>query len=466
MATEIDGTKTKEAADKPLENEYVKILNNVKDRLARDMDPDQMVVKMAKSNVFSPKDEEDIKGNESKTRWDRSVTMLEILPRRGFKAYEAFKEALISTDGQTHLANMLLAAENKELRNELEVERQNSLEARSRAEAWSRQQSNTGGESGEESLGDEESHLKILLISEFQDLREFLTKLITSKTDGDKKEINAGVQNLLTKIKGTQKKQQDITTRFVAFESKLPILLQEIKECIVNEILKYFNKTEGSHPNRLQMQLNTSDRKTVQDTESATAKELKRMKKKFDHLEGSVYFPRLNEQPFQKKCCGVLCALKPSGKLIAKRSSERKQEKNVQNAPANCVFDHSTGTTSGTDEGKDSWWSVDLGSKHRLFLSHYELRHGKPGADSLLTEWQLQGSIDEAINSWENIETIFDKSDPQFSNSDRYISGRWSVGGKRKAYRYFRIKQTRVNKSGKYGIFLSGIELYGTLLNI
>lgn len=94
------------------------------------------------------------------------------------------------------------------------------------------------------------------------------------------------------------------------------------------------------------------------------------------------------------------------------------------------------------------------------------MRHCKPGTKSLLSEWQLQGSIDETINSWENIETIFDKNDPQLSNSDRYVTGRWSVGGKMKAYRYFRIKQTRVNKSGKYGIFLSGIELYGTVLNV
>ena len=39
----------------------------------------------------------------------RIVTMLEILRRRGFKAYEAFKEVLVSTDGHSHLANILLA---------------------------------------------------------------------------------------------------------------------------------------------------------------------------------------------------------------------------------------------------------------------------------------------------------------------------------------------------------------------
>lgn len=143
-----------------------------------------------------------------------------------------------------------------------------------------------------------------------------MTKLITSKTDGDKEEINASVQNLLTQI-----------NRFVAFESKLPTLLQENEECIVKEILQHFNKGERGHPHQPQMQAaKTSDGMTVEEC----AKELKRMKKKVDHLEGSVYFPKLDEQPFQKKCCGVLCALKPSAKLIAKRSSERKQGKNVK----------------------------------------------------------------------------------------------------------------------------------------
>lgn len=79
MATKIDGTKTEEAADKPLDKEYIKVLNKVKDALATDMDPDQILVKMAASNAFSSKDEEVIKGNENKGRWERSVTMLEIL---------------------------------------------------------------------------------------------------------------------------------------------------------------------------------------------------------------------------------------------------------------------------------------------------------------------------------------------------------------------------------------------------
>lgn len=62
---------------------------------------------------------------------------------------------------------------------------------------------------------------------------------------------------------------------------------------------------------------------------------------------------------------------------------------------------------------KDSCWSVDLGSKYGLFLSHYELRNSKPAStDSLLTEWQLKVSMDGGINTWENTETIFDKNDP------------------------------------------------------
>ena len=168
-----------------------------------------------------------------------------------------------------------------------------------------------------------------------------------------------------------------------------------------------------------------------------------------------VFLPR--GKPFRGKCSGVLCALKASRNIPIERSSDGPGN-------ANDILNHEQGTTSGTREKEGSWWSVDLGFNQRLVITHLDLRHGKRDADSLLTEWQLQGSIDGAKRSWEKIETIYSRDDPPFSDSSAYATGRWSVGWKRKAFRYFRIFQTRVNSSGKYGIYLSGIELYGTLL--
>ena len=128
------------------------------------------------------------------------------------------------------------------------------------------------------------------------------------------------------------------------------------------------------------------------------------------------------------------------------------------------VLNHKTGTVSGTEEKKNSWWSIDLGSNHRLVITHYALRHGKREKESLLTQWQLKGSNDG--KQWENIETIHDKKDPQFKDPTPFCTGKWSVKGEIGPFRFFRIFQTGVNSSGKYGIYLSGIELYGVLLNM
>ena len=128
------------------------------------------------------------------------------------------------------------------------------------------------------------------------------------------------------------------------------------------------------------------------------------------------------------------------------------------------VLNHRTSTVSGTEEKKNSWWSIDLGSSHRLVITHYALRHGKRKKESLLTQWQLKGSNDG--KQWENIETIRDKNDPQFKDPPLFCTGKWYVKGEIGPFRYFRIFQTGVNSSGKYGIYLSGIELYGVLLNI
>ena len=147
----------------------------------------------------------------------------------------------------------------------------------------------------------------------------------------------------------------------------------------------------------------------------------------------------------------------PCAELIASRSSDGPGD-------GADVLNHKMGTVSGTEEKKNSWWSIDLGSSHRLVITHYALRHGKREKESLLTQWQLKGSNDG--KHWENIETIHDKKDPQFKDPTPFCTGKWSVKGEIGPFRYFRIFQTGVNSSGKYGIYLSGIELYGVLLNM
>lgn len=106
-----------------------------------------------------------------------------------------------------------------------------------------------------------------------------------------------------------------------------------------------------------------------------------------------------------------------------------------------------------------------MGENHRLAITHYDLRHGKRDGESILRKWQFHGSID-GLN-WMNLKSAQDPKDhPQFRDPPPYYTGRWSIVGEVRAFRYFRILQTGTNSAGKYGIYLSGLELYGILVKI
>ena len=97
-------------------------------------------------------------------------------------------------------------------------------------------------------------------------------------------------------------------------------------------------------------------------------------------------------------------------------------------------------------------------------MTHYSLRQGQKYGESALTDWQLEGSYNG--KNWEKLKTIYNWKDPQFAAPAPFYTGTWSVGGEVPAFRFFRIFQTGRNSSSKYGIYLSGIELYGVLLKI
>ena len=174
-------------------------------------------------------------------------------------------------------------------------------------------------------------------------------------------------------------------------------------------------------------------------------------------LLSGVFLPTGKE--FAGNCPGVICFLKrdASVKLRASRSSDGPGE-------ASDILNHKKGAISGTAERENSWWSIDLGLSHRLIITHYSLRQGKRHGESALTDWQLEGSCDG--KNWEELKTICNGKDPQFVAPPPFYTGTWSVGGEIPAFRLFRIFQMGRNSSGRYGIHLSGIELYGVLLNI
>ena len=92
------------ARDKPLSDKHMKVLNRVKRDLLKDMDLDEVLLRMAADNVFTQSEEEKIKAKP--TRWGKCEELLEILPRKGTEAYEIFRKVLRSV--HPHLANLIL----------------------------------------------------------------------------------------------------------------------------------------------------------------------------------------------------------------------------------------------------------------------------------------------------------------------------------------------------------------------
>jgi len=112
-----------------------------------------------------------------------------------------------------------------------------------------------------------------------------------------------------------------------------------------------------------------------------------------------------------------------------------------------------------------SWWCVDLTENYVLYLTHYTLRHGQKHKSSFLSNWQLEGSVDEC--EWTTLKNHKnDRGLADCKTDSIYCTCTWAVDEHRNAFRYFRILQTGKNSSGRHGICLSGIELYGVLVEI
>lgn len=79
------------------------ILRNVRLALVKDMEPEAVLLQMSASQVFSDRDEEEIKAKNTRER--QCVELLSKLARRGAKAYDIFIEAL--EEVHSHLANVI-----------------------------------------------------------------------------------------------------------------------------------------------------------------------------------------------------------------------------------------------------------------------------------------------------------------------------------------------------------------------
>ena len=153
-----------------------------------------------------------------------------------------------------------------------------------------------------------------------------------------------------------------------------------------------------------------------------------------------------------------------STQIVATRSSDGK-------GCAEDVLENQVkwGTVSKTKDEENSWWCVDLTEKHALYLTHYTLRHGRYRRRSVLVNWRLEGSLDG--RRWTTLKNHEDdhglkKDGPYFGpkKDGPYFTCTWAIDGNPRAFRYFRVLQTGKNSSGKLDISLSGIELYGLLI--
>ena len=116
------------------------------------------------------------------------------------------------------------------------------------------------------------------------------------------------------------------------------------------------------------------------------------------------------------------------------------------------------GSSCGTEEKPSSWWWIDLGENNLLFVTHCALTH--KNKDPTLPLWKLQGSTDG--RDWIPLR----KTEKKELDCSSHLTATWCTDAKVGAYRFFQIVQTGKNSDGKYGIYLSGIELYGALLEV
>lgn len=121
--------------------------------------------------------------------------------------------------------------------------------------------------------------------------------------------------------------------------------------------------------------------------------------------------------------------------------------------------DHKSGKRSGTKDLKESWWCLALGEKYSLYLTHYTLRHGLNEDNSFLRNWELEGSFDGS--TWKVLKT---HCNDRKLHGPSTFTATWPIVGEVGAYRFFRVVQKGKNSSNEYGIYLSGIELYGVLI--
>lgn len=138
-------------------------------------------------------------------------------------------------------------------------------------------------------------------------------------------------------------------------------------------------------------------------------------------------------------------------RIIVTRSSDYQGD-------ATDLLENRTEIASGTDNEPNSSWCVNLTEKYALYPTHYTLRHAR--SLPIIRNWRLEGSLDGS--DWKTLKAH--KDDRRLYGLSPYHTATWLIEGKFMAFQYFRILQTGMNSKGNCRLFLSGMELYGVLI--
>ena len=91
----------------PMDQEHRNILRRCKATFVKDMDPEEVFLQMDDPLLFTIEDENKIKSKDL-TQQQKCETLLEMLPRKGARAYDIFKKTIEIV--HPHLARTIVEA--------------------------------------------------------------------------------------------------------------------------------------------------------------------------------------------------------------------------------------------------------------------------------------------------------------------------------------------------------------------
>lgn len=167
----------------------------------------------------------------------------------------------------------------------------------------------------------------------------------------------------------------------------------------------------------------------------------------FDH-NGVLYYLGTNlntsswENPANRHLASTSWSSSPSGQTIANSI---------------CILDLSPSECETGGNLVQPWWVIDLTPAYRVQLTAYSLRDGSNSSDTMIRNFEFQGSND--AKTWTILDGhhVLDESIYQPLGTATWFPKRTA------AYRYFRVLMLDRNAGGTFFLSLSGIELYGTL---